>query len=134
MSYYFTLNLNKKWWVIDFVHQKFVIKNVFQLEIYFYHLCWACLDCNKIFLIQKTDFWWIIKGHLYTKFIWIPITFNNPLKALFSNKKYPTTIQTHPTQIVKVYFLLKIRFRWIFKDYWCTKSIAYHFLFRFSVQ
>ena len=33
----------------------------------------------------------------------IPITFNNSLRASFSNKKYLITIQTHPTQIVKVY-------------------------------
>ena len=37
----------------------------------------------------------------------IPITFNNPLKVSFSNKKYPITIQTHPTQIVKVYLVLE---------------------------
>jgi hypothetical protein len=34
-------------------------------------------------------------------------TFNNPLKVCFSNKKYLITIQTPPTQIVEVYFLLK---------------------------
>ena len=46
-----------------------------------------------------------------TKIFCIPITFNNPLKAKasFSNKKYPITFQTCPTQIVKVYFLLKDR-------------------------
>ena len=38
-----------------------------------------------------------------------PITFNNPLKVYFSNKKYSITTQTRPTQIVKVYFLLKNR-------------------------
>ena len=32
------------------------------------------------------------------------------LKDSFSNKKYPITIQTHPTQIVKVYFFLKNQF------------------------
>ena len=37
----------------------------------------------------------------------IPITFNNPLKVCFSNKKYTITTQTRPTQIVKVYFLVK---------------------------
>ena len=37
----------------------------------------------------------------------IPITFSNTLKACFLNKKYLLTIQTFPTQIVKVYFLLK---------------------------
>ena len=35
----------------------------------------------------------------------ITITFNNPLKVYFSNKKYLITIQKCPTQIVKVYFL-----------------------------
>ena len=44
---------------------------------------------------------------LAIKTIYIPITFNNPLKASFF---YPFTIQTQPTQIVKVYFLLKNRF------------------------
>ena len=37
----------------------------------------------------------------------MPIKFNNPLKACFSNKKSPITVQTRPTEIVKVYFLLK---------------------------
>ena len=32
---------------------------------------------------------------------------NNPLKVCFSNKKYLIIIQTRPTQIEKVYFLLK---------------------------
>ena len=37
----------------------------------------------------------------------IPISFNNPLKDSFSNKKYVyITIQIHSTQIVKVYFLI----------------------------
>ena len=43
------------------------------------------------------------------------ITFNNPIKVCFSNKKYPITIQTRPTQIVKVYFLMKNRFLADFK-------------------
>ena len=37
----------------------------------------------------------------------MPITFINPLKVCFSNKKYPIIIQTQPTQIVKEYFSLK---------------------------
>ena len=37
----------------------------------------------------------------------IPITFNNPLKFCFTNKKYSITTQTRPAQIVKLYFLLK---------------------------
>ena len=39
----------------------------------------------------------------------IPMTFNNPLKVGFSNKKYTLTTQKRPTQIVKVYFLFKNR-------------------------
>ena len=46
----------------------------------------------------------------FFKYIFIPITFNNQLKVCFSNRKYPLAIQTRPTQIVKVYFLLKNRF------------------------
>ena len=42
-------------------------------------------------------------------FICIPITFNNPFKVSFSNKKTKITAQTRSTQIVKVYFLLKNR-------------------------
>ena len=42
--------------------------------------------------------------------ICILITFNNPLKVCFSNKKYLITIQTLPAQIVTVYFLLKTVF------------------------
>ena len=53
---------------------------------------------------------------------------------MFSNKKHLITIQTRPTQIVKVYFLLKNRFLTDFKDYWSTKSINYNFLFRFDAQ
>ena len=38
------------------------------------------------------------------------IDFFCTLKACFSNKKYPITFQTRPTQIVKVYFWLKNRY------------------------
>ena len=63
---------------------------------------------------------------------YIPITFNNLLKVGFMNKKYLiTSIQTRPTQIVKVYFLNLVLKD--LKNCWCTKSITYHFLFRFSV-
>ena len=34
----------------------------------------------------------------------VPINFDNPLKACFSNKKYPVTIQTRPAQILTEYF------------------------------
>ena len=52
------------------------------------------------------------------------ITFNNPLKVCFSNQKYIITTQTRPTQIVKVYFLLKNRVLTVFQDYWCTNLIT----------
>jgi hypothetical protein len=47
-------------------------------------------------------------------YFYIPITFNNPIKASFSNKKYPKKYPTHPTQIVKVCFLLKNQFLTVF--------------------
>ena len=34
------------------------------------------------------------------------ITFNNPLKAFFSNKKYPITIRIQPAKIVNSIFLI----------------------------
>ena len=37
----------------------------------------------------------------------ISITFNNPLKVYFSNKKYLITIQTRPTPILKSIFLIE---------------------------
>ena len=43
-------------------------------------------------------------------YICVPITCNNQLKACFTDKKYFITIQTGPTQKVKVCFLLKSRF------------------------
>ena len=45
--------------------------------------------------------------HIINSFC-VPITFNTAIKACFSNKKYHVTIQTRTTQIVIVYFLLKI--------------------------
>ena len=41
---------------------------------------------------------------LYTK------TFNNSLKACFSNKKLSITIQTHPKKFNTVYLLFKKKF------------------------
>ena len=42
------------------------------------------------------------------KHLCIPITFNNLLKACFSNKKYiHITIKPRPTQIVKVFLIEK---------------------------
>ena len=40
----------------------------------------------------------------------VPITFDNPLKVCFSNKKNTITTQTRPRQIVKFYFLLNYLF------------------------
>ena len=56
------------------------------------------------------------------KLFWIPITFNNPLKACFLNKKH--LIRITPEKIVMVYFLLKNWVLTAFKYYWCTKSIT----------
>ena len=39
--------------------------------------------------------------------VYIPITFNNPLKVCFKNKKNTITTQTRPTHIVKVLFLME---------------------------
>ena len=39
-------------------------------------------------------------------FFYKPITYNNPLKACFSNKKYLITIKTHKTQIEISTFLV----------------------------
>ena len=47
--------------------------------------------------------------HNFINKVCIPIKPNNPLKTCLSNKKYLITIQTCPTQILKVYFLLKNR-------------------------
>ena len=58
----------------------------------------------------------------------IPITFNNQLKACFPNKKYLITIQT-----LQSIFLIEKRIK-NFKDYLCTKSITNNFLFRFDAQ
>ena len=55
---------------------------------------------NKLF---KQDW----ENNVIQNIICIPITLNNPLKVCFSNKKYTITTQTRPTQIIKVYFLLK---------------------------
>ena len=51
----------------------------------------------------------------FLNFICIPITFDNPLKANFSNNKYLITIQTRQTQIVEVYFLLQTGFNTFLK-------------------
>ena len=47
------------------------------------------------------------KQFIKENLICIPITFNNPFKVCFSNKKCTITTQTRLTQIIKVYFLLK---------------------------
>ena len=68
--------------------------------------------------------------------IFIQITFNYPVKACFSNKKYLITIQTRPTQIVlSIFSIEKIVFIGFLKticvqnqshitfcsDLWCNK-------------
>ena len=60
------------------------------------------------------------------------MTFNNQLKACFSNKEFTITTQTRPTQIVKVYFLLKNQ---VLTDFLrlLEYKFKYHFLFRFCV-
>ena len=71
-----------------------------------------------------------IRNYNNHKNICIPITRNNPLKAcFFSNKKYLITIDSNCKRAYQ-----KTGFKGIFKDYWCTKSITYHFLFRFIAQ
>ena len=59
---------------------------------------------KRYFLVKK---WYL---SLYITFwnkisICIPITFNNPYKAFFSNKKY--ILQSKRTKHVKLYFLMK---------------------------
>jgi hypothetical protein len=67
----------------------------------------------------------------------ISITFNNPIKVYFSNKKYLITIQTRSTQFIKVCFLLKKK--WILKLFFLKiiddleYLLSYHVLLIFSV-
>ena len=58
-------------------------------------VCIAVLALNNLFHDTHKN------KHLHNDFC-IQINFNNPLKACFSIKEYSITIQTHPTQIVKV--------------------------------
>ena len=61
-----------------------------------------------------------VKANLVSQYnkYFIPMTFNTPLKVCFSNKKNLITIQTRPTQIVKLFFSYwKTVFLRIFKDY-----------------
>ena len=44
---------------------------------------------------------------MYFNYSCMPISFNNPIKASFSNKKYNDTIQTRTSQIVNSIFRLK---------------------------
>ena len=80
------------------------------LSIYIYNtynpLSRAILDFSLLFLV-KLSLYFVFLGHL--KYFCIPITFNNPLKVCFSNKKYTITTKTRPIQMVKVYFLLENR-------------------------
>ena len=38
------------------------------LEFAVYNLCYACLNCKRIYLIQKRGFNKIINGYWYTKY------------------------------------------------------------------
>ena len=60
-----------------------------------------CCNASKILRHLQYNYFYIYS---------ILITFNNPLKTCFSNNKYLNTIQTRPTQIVKVYSLFKTGF------------------------
>ena len=80
-----------------------------------------CTDYYDPFDVRNVDFflakygylanyiWRVVKFIVKVNLICIPITFNNPLKACFRIRNICTyiTIQAHPTQIVKVYFLMK---------------------------
>ena len=57
---------------------------------------------------------------MYLNYSCMPISFNNPIKASFSNKKYPDTIQTRTSQIVNSIFRLKTGFDSVV--YCCTKT------------
>jgi hypothetical protein len=46
----------------------------------------------------------------YQEYILYTNNFYQSIQTCFSNKKYPITIQTRPTQIIKVYFLLENKF------------------------
>ena len=78
----------------------------------------------------------------------IPITFNNPLKACFSNKKYLITVKTGQAQIVIVHISLieKPVFNGFLKiigaqnqlhvtfcsDLFCNKTLKFFFILRWS--
>ena len=78
----------------------------------------AKLDIRRYICSIKTIFCKII---LYTK------TFNNPLKVFFFD---PITIQTHLTQIIKVFLISKL----FFNGYLKIIGAQNHYLFRFGVQ
>ena len=72
-----------------------------------------------LFVIMFVDFYLtIIALILFLYKICIPMTFNNTLKVCFLDKKYLITINTRPTQIVKVYLkIFRNLFSTDFKDY-----------------
>ena len=121
------LNLFEKFWKCIFVD---LFSELTQKFFFFFKVNYTYINLHYEF-ISIILIWRKIKLRIFC----IPITFNNPLKACFSNKTYMyITIQTHPTQIVNVYFLMKFFFWRIFKDYRSKKSITYHFLFRFKLK
>ena len=84
----------------------FIYESIFFFTISNLRLIWDFSIKIKIYKIFLRA---VISLCLYLNYICIPITFNNQLKVFFSFKKYTITTQTRPTQIVKVYFLLKNR-------------------------
>ena len=55
--------------IINFVHP------LYKKEIYFIHnLCWACLDCNRIYLIRKTDFNGLLKLYEFCGLAYLAVT------------------------------------------------------------
>ena len=68
-----------------------------------YHLFTHYQYHNSIAGIHTTSYFYI---HIWSIIIFIHLTFNNLLKATFSNKKYPITIQTDPTPNINSIFLI----------------------------
>ena len=66
-------------------------------------MCWACLDCNKIFLFRKTG--WIINGYWYT----------NTNYCLFRNKS-EDYLYMYIKNLLNMRLKLGVRF-------WYTKKI-----------
>ena len=70
-----------------------LIKPKLNQNLYFYVML-----INSLFIPSKCKLNVLNDSSNYN---FIPITFNNPLKVCFSNKKYPFTIQTRLIEIEK---------------------------------